>query len=974
MATKEEQAQLLKNLLEANKKIAADITAEFIKQQEALGEAVTASDQQLTSLNAHKDALQESYDYIKNISYEELFALDEKAKKLDEQYRKGKISLELYQAQKEELEEQIIHTGDLLTLTNEELDALKAKLQAEIDINRERAKAVGHGKAFAEQLASEAGQMFGITDAWKNTLGGRFMQARKAGLSFSDQMKIVNEEMKKQFSTANVLGSAYMKLTEFQTALVMGSWNMVTSLDSNRAEMRLATGTANELDEAYMATATSNLHLGIGAKESREAHAALGKTMAGFINMSTQQQTALGDLTAKLGKLGVATADTAAVMMFATQVLGEGADGAADLAMELESLSQTVKMNTGVVMQNFVKLLPQLAAHGDSASEVFAGMQKTARQTGIEVGKLMNIVSGFDRFDAAAEKVGNLNAILGGTFLDTTQMVMASEEERLKLLQQSIESSGRQWNEMNRFEKKAVAQAAGFDDINEAGRFFGEQGQDVEEYMDKQAKLEERIKAVQDITAKLRNTFNSLLTTFTPLVDVISFMADGLNILVNETGPLGKTIKILASALVGLWVISKVVIGAMALKAAAVNAYTFATNLSISSTRLSWVTDKIAAGWSKVRAAGAWAAAGAVKLLGLVSKKKAVADTASVAPAAAATAATVTQGAASGAAAGPTWALAGAILAIGVSIALVIGSIALLVMALKGMTGPEFAMLSVILLGIAAAIAVMAIMGTAAAPGLIALGVGLAAVGMPLFLIAAGIALIVASVALLIVAFTGLMDVILKSPEAFAQISGSLWLMSLSFMSLAYTVLFAAAGFALIVIPMFAFAAALWTVDLEKLQAMATVFAAMKDMGSGVAKQFNEMADAIEAIAEAAEKMPEGFGMEVNLMSTGLAELNKTAVKITPETTKNQKELVDQAIRFSSEAKNADVGFAESLMGELYNTGRASAKPKAASSGPQKLIFKIGEWEFAQMLGDLLKKYSDQVGVATVKELDIGQK
>ena len=88
---------------------------------------------------------------------------------------------------------------------------------------------------------------------------------------------------------------------------------------------------------------------------------------------------------------------------------------------------------------------------------------------------LVDVASQFDTFEGAATAVGRLNGMLGGPYLNSIEMVYATEEERLKTMQQAMQASGRQFKDLSRYEKKAVAAAAGFKSVGDAMFFFNKE-------------------------------------------------------------------------------------------------------------------------------------------------------------------------------------------------------------------------------------------------------------------------------------------------------------------------------------------------------------------------------------------------------------------------------------------------------------------------------------------------------------------
>jgi hypothetical protein len=94
---------------------------------------------------------------------------------------------------------------------------------------------------------------------------------------------------------------------------------------------------------------------------------------------------------------------------------------------------------------------------------------------------------------------------------------------------------------MNRFEKMAVANAAGITDMAEANKLFGgglsafrQAQKDMENLTYTQEELEEAMKASTDMVTKLRNLFNQLAIAAQPIVEVISDIVTKLTEFVAE--------------------------------------------------------------------------------------------------------------------------------------------------------------------------------------------------------------------------------------------------------------------------------------------------------------------------------------------------------------------------------------------------------------------------------------------------------
>jgi hypothetical protein len=120
------------------------------------------------------------------------------------------------------------------------------------------------------------------------------------------------------------------------------------------------------------------------------------------------------------------------------------------------------------------------------------------------------------------------------------------------MLLESIELSGKSWESMNRFEKMAVANAAGITDMNEAQKLFSGGLSAYREGLSvtaaSQEELERRQKAAASVTEKLTMLFESFAIAIEPIVSLVTWVVDGL----MSLGPLIPIITTMASTFIFL--------------------------------------------------------------------------------------------------------------------------------------------------------------------------------------------------------------------------------------------------------------------------------------------------------------------------------------------------------------------------------------------------------------------------------------
>ena len=232
-----------------------------------------------------------------------------------------------------------------------------------------------------------------------------------------------------------------------------------------------------------------------------------------------------------------------------------------------------------------------VAVQGANASKVFLQLELQAKMTGIAVDSLVGLANKFDTFESAAEQVGKLNALLGGDFLSTTDMLMETNPaERLRSISDALTSGGlgiEQLEQMDEATRKytltTLQSTLGFKDLTETQNFLKmseadrlAQAKELEDAAAKEMQMQKDQKEVlgkltevaRDAIPVMEKFFKSLdgfFTAFQPLITGFLYVVEGFgNALatagawVGKLGEWGKTIVAIIEliALLGLAILS----------------------------------------------------------------------------------------------------------------------------------------------------------------------------------------------------------------------------------------------------------------------------------------------------------------------------------------------------------------------------------------------------------------------------------
>ena len=339
----------------------------------------------------------------------------------------------------------------------------------------------------------------------------------------------------------------------------------VATADANAAMVK-ATGTATDYTAGIAQTRNELREYGVDAVKAGAANAALYQGMSSFTTLNKSTADSLRGQAALLQELNVPLESTAKMWDQATKSLGFNETQLGELNQTLQDTAQSLGKSTTVVFQEFSSVAKQLAFHGEDVVGVFQDLQKQSKATGLEVSQLVSIAGkAFDTFEGAAGKVGRLNAILGGPYLNSIDMLNASESERLEMLTESMDASGQLFSDMGKYEQLAIADALGVG-VDEARRMFGNLSAAEELEIKRQEEIKETAMRSQKQIDKLKNAFNSMFVALEPVIKAITWFVDLLVKIM--TNPFGKWLIIIVGGLLLLTVIAyKAAAGIVAVQA-----------------------------------------------------------------------------------------------------------------------------------------------------------------------------------------------------------------------------------------------------------------------------------------------------------------------------------------------------------------------------------------------------------------------
>lgn len=411
-------------------------------------------------------------------------------------------------------------------LTEEEKEIL-ALAQAEYDEQKSIAQALQDRFDWMQAMSREmerqeeiAGRLndkiIGFANSWR---GGVLETVIETGINFEE----LGETIKEAFSVDNIAGLAV-------DTIIQSTITALYEMESSISSLAAATGTGREFIGLVSDSARGAASMGVGFTEAANAIGALDAEMTGFRSMNESLQKDLTQTVASLEAFGISSDVSAKQIDTSMRLLGMSADEARQSLDDQAAFAKGIGVAPAKMAADFQAAMPQLAAYGAGAEKVFQDLAVKARGLGIEMNSLLGITQQFDTFEGAAEAAGKLNSILGGGLLDSSELLHASEAERIEILQRSIAQSGKSFDSMNKFEKMAFANAVGITNMAEANAIFSEESQktaaELEEEAISQEQLNEAKREAVPMMKKLELIMAQVAVAIAPLVDFFMDLAE----------------------------------------------------------------------------------------------------------------------------------------------------------------------------------------------------------------------------------------------------------------------------------------------------------------------------------------------------------------------------------------------------------------------------------------------------------------
>ena len=345
-----------------------------------------------------------------------------------------------------------------------------------IKLEEKRLEITEKALGFGEDLTDRFAELFGVTD---KGFAGLLTQANRAGNTV-DMLGQVTKGMASRFKA---LASPTIMLASFATKALEAT----LSVDKLNAELFRTTGME---DAGFLVgeIGAEMRSLDMDSEELSSSIVDLQRNFKGFFDLTKESQKELSTTAALMNQLGVDSGVTAESMGFLMSSLGMTTQRAAQINRELVATANALKLPPEEIISGFSAARDSLAKFGPGMVTEFKRLAGASRALNMDVGSLTGIVGEqLDTFEGAANAAGDLNAMLGGPFLNSVELLNATESERVMMLKDTLDLQGRSFDEMSRFERKGIAKSLGMS-VNELGKFMNASASEMQSLMDEAAK------------------------------------------------------------------------------------------------------------------------------------------------------------------------------------------------------------------------------------------------------------------------------------------------------------------------------------------------------------------------------------------------------------------------------------------------------------------------------------------------------
>ncbi len=485
--------------LEKINKIEGELTDKQKERKKSLEETIKNYENQRENL---EKSIELQKEYIKG--------LDTLNKSLDSSILKREATQELLKKELEILKQRFNDEEKNRNALDEEIkkkqaqiDANEQILEVQKDINKSADLSTELSKKFTKQTLKALAAMENKAAAMKSMFGGALRMADAGASKFISAQVGAIDSLVKAYDAATTSFEKQYALGNVYQGQIKGLYK----------EMNNYGASIEDVTKAYGELATGFTDFTMLADKQREAIAESAITME--------------------RAYGIAQGDFAKGMQNASKMMGMTAIQAETYQRELAATAEALGLPPAQLASQFASMGPQFAKFGNQAGKAFKDLARISKITGMELEKVLAITNKFDTFEGAAEQAGQLNAALGGNFVNAMDLMMATDPaERFEMIRDAITSTGLTFDDMSYYQKQFYTNALGLSDVGDlalmmSGRMdmmAGSSNQSAKSLIEQKERAAELMTVQEKLNAALADNAEDLIDLIPLLKDAATFM------------------------------------------------------------------------------------------------------------------------------------------------------------------------------------------------------------------------------------------------------------------------------------------------------------------------------------------------------------------------------------------------------------------------------------------------------------------
>ena len=319
-------------------------------------------------------------------------------------------------------------------------------------------------------LERQASQVERTIDASKQlggSIGSALTPFNKSAVFNIDNLKMFKDAM--QGGAAGMVEMVKSGFSGFIDSVIGGFMGALFAIDEFESAIGRAT---NQVDRDFARAmrdgADQMANFYVGLEEYSAATITAFGTVTEFSEAQANIQRELVNTATTLELYGASVDDVSNAFQTLDKVAGLSLDQVGGATMEIANLAMAINVPIQDMMSDFSQMLPNLAKLGPTAVDSFKDLAIQSKRTGLEIQKILNLTDQFDTFEGAAEMSGQLNAALGGNFVNAMDMMMETDPvKRFEMMTDAIDQAGLSFDDMSYYQRQFFANAMGLESVQD---------------------------------------------------------------------------------------------------------------------------------------------------------------------------------------------------------------------------------------------------------------------------------------------------------------------------------------------------------------------------------------------------------------------------------------------------------------------------------------------------------------------------